>query len=118
MAASGFLNVYNLYFFFRFSFTEVAIDQIPMKVPQQPAQFLSTMQQSQFLECDLKQARRFYSEYGEDMSPDAVLFRQQARKLVAVAKQALDELGVRFWLSSGTCLGRTRLIYGLNINAL
>lgn len=44
--------------------------------------------------------------YPDDMSPDAVEFRKKAKALLHLAAVTLNSLGVRFWLSSGTCLGQ------------
>jgi hypothetical protein len=64
------------------------------------------MKSSRFIECDLKQAHAFYSDHEEERSSEAEMFTIQAGDVLRTAKQALDGLGVRFWISSGTCLGR------------
>lgn len=33
-------------------------------------------------------------------------FRKNAKELLQLAAKTLKKLGVRFWLSSGTCLGK------------
>lgn len=44
--------------------------------------------------------------YPDDTSLDAVEFRKKAKALLHLAAVTLNGLGVRFWLSSGTCLGQ------------
>lgn len=41
----------------------------------------------------------------EDSAAEAVAFRKSAKELLQLAAKTLKKLGVRFWLSSGTCLG-------------
>ena len=67
--------------------------------------FLDQIPFSRHVECDYGQARAYRVTYGRDESPEAQAFRQAARDLLEKGKRALDELGIRFWLSSGTCLG-------------
>ncbi|NXG44141.1 FKTN protein, partial [Psilopogon haemacephalus] len=43
--------------------------------------------------------------YPDDASLDAVEFRKKAKSLLHLAALTLNSLGVKFWLSSGTCLG-------------
>ena len=76
-----------------------------MRVPRDPAHFLQQVKHSQFTGCNIQQARSFYNTYGQESSPEADLFRRKARQILVAAKTALDQIGVRFWLSSGTCLG-------------
>ena len=86
-------------------FTRIHIDRLNVLVPTFPAAFLSQVPQSQFIECNYRQAHNFTSLYGMDNSPEAKDFRTRAREVLVRGKRALDEIGVRFWLSSGTCLG-------------
>lgn len=44
--------------------------------------------------------------YPDDASLDAVEFRKKAKSLLHLAALTLNNLGVKFWLSSGTCLGK------------
>lgn len=44
--------------------------------------------------------------YPDDVSLDAVEFRKKAKSLLHLAALTLNNLGVKFWLSSGTCLGK------------
>ena len=59
--------------------------------------------------CNITNAQQFYSKYGKDVSSDAVLFKSKAIQVLSASINALDRLGVRFWLSSGTCLGEWRV---------
>jgi len=89
----------------RFSIEEKVIDGIHLHVPAHPDKLASEQNQTHFTGCNLTNARQFYSKYGRDVSPDAVLFKKKALEVLSTAINALDRLGVRFWLSSGTCLG-------------
>ena len=89
----------------RFAKTTTAMDKLKVTIPQFPKAFLNNIQNSRFIPCDLTRARKFYSTYGMDQSSEADVFRLKARNLLSAVKNVLDELGVRFWLSSGTCLG-------------
>ncbi|XP_020896312.1 fukutin isoform X2 [Exaiptasia diaphana] len=89
----------------RFELKKKSIDGIKMLIPKQPNTFLFEMKTSRFLECNVKQAQTFYSNYGEELSEEAEQFTTVARNILEIAKRALDALGIRFWLSSGTCLG-------------
>lgn len=62
-------------------------------------------QESKFLECDQDRAQLFYTQHPRDDSEEAQRFTRKARQLLVKGKEVLDALGVRFWLSSGTCLG-------------
>ncbi|XP_074053687.1 ribitol-5-phosphate transferase FKTN isoform X8 [Macrotis lagotis] len=44
-------------------------------------------------------------KYHDDITVEAVLFQKNAKTLLHLAATTLKDLGVRFWLSSGTCLG-------------
>lgn len=89
----------------RFSIEEKIIDGVHLKVPAEPDKLTAEKTQAQFKGCNLTNARQFYSKYGRDVSPDAVLFKRKAFEVLSSAVNALDRLDVRFWLSSGTCLG-------------
>lgn len=85
--------------------TKVVIDGIYIFIPQYLRTFLKDIQDSDFKFCDYNQARKFYSKNGFDSSPNSELFRANAGDLLRTATDVLKRLGVRFWLSSGTCLG-------------
>ena len=53
-----------------------------------------------------------FFRYPKDESPEAMLFKKKARILIDLAKsRVLDALGMPFWLSSGTCLGKILWVY-------
>lgn len=81
------------------------IDGVNVRVPAEPHKLLFEQNQSHFIGCNLTNAQRFYSKYGRDVSPDALLFKKKALQVLSIVVEVLDHLGVRFWLSSGTCLG-------------
>ena len=85
---------------------ERTVDRINLKIPSDPDKLLMERKQSRFIGCNVANAQHFYSKYGRDISPDAILFRQKALEVLKMAVTALDSLQVRFWLSSGTCLGK------------
>lgn len=51
--------------------------------------------------------------YPEDTSTEAMDFRMRAKSLLHLASKVLSVLGVPFWLSSGTCLGKRLSKYDL-----
>ncbi len=81
------------------------MDKLSVTIPKHPVSFIPVLSSSKFLPCDMKRARAFYSKYGVLRSTEADLFRLKAKNLLFTVKFVLDRLGVRFWLSSGTCLG-------------
>ncbi|XP_053152039.1 ribitol-5-phosphate transferase FKTN [Hemicordylus capensis] len=83
----------------------ISIDGITVQIPKEPSQFLEEMPLSRFIECRYREARSFFQLYPDDASLDAVEFRGKAKALLHLAALTLNSLGVRFWLSSGTCLG-------------
>ncbi|KAL9951114.1 hypothetical protein ACROYT_G043718 [Oculina patagonica] len=89
----------------RFFIEKKVIDGIPINVPTDPEKLASERNQTRFTGCNITNVQQYYSKYGRDISPDAVLFKKKALEVLSTAISALDRLGVRFWLSSGTCLG-------------
>ncbi|XP_049651237.1 ribitol-5-phosphate transferase FKTN isoform X1 [Accipiter gentilis] len=83
----------------------VSIDDLKVQIPKNPSSFLEEMSHSRFLECRYREARAFFQLYPDDASLDAVEFRKKAKSLLHLAALTLNNLGVNFWLSSGTCLG-------------
>uniref|UniRef100_A0A452HT42 Ribitol-5-phosphate transferase n=1 Tax=Gopherus agassizii TaxID=38772 RepID=A0A452HT42_9SAUR len=84
---------------------QLSIDDLKVHIPKNLSQFLEEMSHSRFLECRYREARAFFQLYPDDASLDAVEFRKKAKALLHLAALTLNNLGVRFWLSSGTCLG-------------
>ncbi|XP_053321848.1 ribitol-5-phosphate transferase FKTN isoform X2 [Spea bombifrons] len=91
--------------FNRAELTQITIDGLKVQIPKDPSQFLKEMAHSRFLECRFKEARAFFQLYPDDISPEGIEFRKKAKALLHLAAFTLDNLGVSFWLSSGTCLG-------------
>ena len=89
----------------RFAIEEKLVDGIRLNVPADPVKLALETNQSRFTSCNITNIQRYYSKYGRDISPDAILFKRKALDVLSLAINALDRLGVRFWLSSGTCLG-------------
>jgi len=95
---------------------KVRLDGINVRVPKQTADFLLEMSASTFLECDYRRAELFYGKYGErEKNEETALFYKAAREILVKAKQILDSMKVRFWLSSGTCLGEL-IVIRMNLN--
>ncbi|KAL6080222.1 hypothetical protein STEG23_010343, partial [Scotinomys teguina] len=84
---------------------QVTVDGLDVLIPKDPGHFLEEVPHSRFIECRYKEARAFLQQYLEDNTADAVAFRKRAKELLQLAAKTLQELGVPFWLSSGTCLG-------------
>lgn len=81
------------------------VDGLDVRIPKNISRFLNERAQARFLECRYKDARAFYQVYPDDTSPEAMDFRMKAKSLLHLAARTLSDLGVPFWLSSGTCLG-------------
>ncbi|KAK6492835.1 fukutin-like isoform X1 [Huso huso] len=82
-----------------------SIDGLEIRIPKNVSRFLGEVANSRFLECRYKEARAFYQLYPDDTSQEAMEFRKNAKTLLHLAARTLNSLGMRFWLSSGTCLG-------------
>lgn len=57
----------------------------------------------------------YLQQYLDDNSVEAVAFRKSAKELLQLAAKTLKKLGVRFWLSSGTCLGKVIIALHLSL---
>ena len=85
---------------------KVLLDNVRLRVPKHIPQFLAQISESHFVDCNQQQAAQFVKEFGpvtED--DDAKQFGIAATDLLSRAGIVLNGLGVRFWISSGTCLG-------------
>jgi len=90
----------------RIELVKVLLDNVRLRVPKQIPKFLAQIRESHFINCDQQQAAQFWKEFGPVTDDDdAKQFTLAARDVLSSAKVALDELGIRFWISSGTCLG-------------
>lgn len=74
--------------------------------PGDVASFLKEQYNSRFLECNAIRARRYLEKHPIELNQEETEFLVQARRLLALGKEVMDSVGVRFWLSSGTCLGK------------
>ncbi|XP_032978829.1 ribitol-5-phosphate transferase FKTN isoform X3 [Rhinolophus ferrumequinum] len=83
---------------------QITVDGLEVLIPKDPAHFLEEVPHSRFIECRYKEARAFFQQYLDDNTVEAVAFRKRAKELLQLAARTLKKLGVRFWLSSGTCL--------------
>eukprot|EP00070_Physeter_catodon_P042631 XP_028349525.1 fukutin isoform X6 [Physeter catodon] len=84
---------------------QITIDGLEVLIPKDPMHFLEEIPHSRFIECRYKEARAFFQQYLDDNTVEAMAFRKSAKELLQLAAKTLKKLGVRFWLSSGTCLG-------------
>lgn len=84
----------------------VYIDGVQLLFPNDTYAFLKEMETSEFIECNYTRAYHFYSIYHLDKSKEVEVFKRKSRQLLLTVKTILDSMGVRFWLSSGTCLGK------------
>ncbi|XP_071799336.1 ribitol-5-phosphate transferase FKTN-like isoform X1 [Asterias amurensis] len=89
----------------KMEFTITTADGVKIRIPKDLNNFLEQYPVSRYLECNHQRAREFKTTYGNDQTPEAEEFRQLAKDLLEKGKMVLDELGIVFWLSSGTCLG-------------
>lgn len=53
-------------------------------------------------------------QYVDDNTVDAMAFRKRAKELLQLAAKTLKALGVPFWLSSGTCLGKMLYFFSVS----
>ncbi|XP_073082871.1 ribitol-5-phosphate transferase FKTN isoform X3 [Manis javanica] len=84
---------------------QITVDGLEVLIPKDTMHFLEEIPHSRFIECRYKEARAFFQQYLDDNTVEAVAFRKSAKELLQLAAKTLEKLGVRFWLSSGTCLG-------------
>ncbi|XP_059513525.1 ribitol-5-phosphate transferase FKTN isoform X5 [Myotis daubentonii] len=84
---------------------QITVDGLEVLIPKDPVHFLEEIPHSRFIECRYREARAFFQQYLDDSTVEAVTFRKSAKELLQLAAKTLKKLGVRFWLSSGTCLG-------------
>ncbi|KAK7863769.1 hypothetical protein R5R35_009576 [Gryllus longicercus] len=94
--------------FEKFEVDQIYVDGLKLLIPKDVTQFLKESANSHFIECSHKLANSFHRKYGKDTSHEALKFAHKAWKLLSRTKTILDKIGVRFWLSSGTCLGYFR----------
>ncbi|XP_069682126.1 ribitol-5-phosphate transferase FKTN-like [Periplaneta americana] len=94
--------------FDKFETELVHTDGVPMLIPKDIPRFLREASCSRFIECNHMLADSFHRAHGKDTTHEALRFVHRAWKLLSRAKTLLDKLGVRFWISSGTCLGYFR----------
>ncbi|XP_043783158.1 fukutin isoform X2 [Cervus elaphus] len=84
---------------------QITVDGLDVLIPKDPMHFLEEIPHSRFIECRYKEARAFFQQYLDDNTVEAMTFQKHAKELLQLAAKTLKKLGVRFWLSSGTCLG-------------
>ena len=89
----------------RVEFIKVTIDGLNVRAPRYPIQLLKQFTQSTFLECNYTHAMLFSMKHEIEDNMETRTFRKVAAEILQRAGQALDSVGIPFWLSSGTCLG-------------
>jgi len=93
-------------FLFSFELVKVLLDSVRLRVPKHIPQFLAQISESHFVDCNQQRTAQFVKEFGPVTDDDdAKQFRIAASDLLSTANVVLNGLGVRFWISSGTCLG-------------
>ena len=86
---------------------KVKMDGLKLRAPSYPLAFLGQISESRFIECNQSRAKIFNEMNGQpDATVKAKHFYASAKDLLSITKRVLDEIGVRFWISSGTCLGK------------
>lgn len=78
-----------------------------MSIPTHVDDLISAIPGSKFEDCNLARAEEFFRKNPPENVEESKKFQRNARQILARAKQYLDDLGIPFWLSSGTCLGLT-----------
>uniref|UniRef100_A0A8C2NUB2 Ribitol-5-phosphate transferase FKTN N-terminal domain-containing protein n=1 Tax=Capra hircus TaxID=9925 RepID=A0A8C2NUB2_CAPHI len=94
---------------------QITVDGLDVLIPKDPMHFLEEIPHSRFIECRYKEARAFFQHYLDDNTVEAMTFQKRAKELLQLAAKTLKKLGVRFWLSSGTCLGKILLVSNKNV---
>lgn len=85
------------------------IDGLNICLPLPADPFLASLDDTRFIECNLRRSSEFYSQYPKDDSLEAIQFRTKALALLTKVRHLLeDDLHIPFWLSSGTLLGYYR----------
>lgn len=92
----------------RFDLIRIRLFGYRVDIPRSVPSFLTQMENSHFVECNYSRAKLFHDQYGKDISAEALEFKSDAWRLLAKTKELLNSLSLRFWLSSGTCLGYFR----------
>lgn len=86
---------------------KVKIDGLKLRAPSYPLSFLEQVSESRFILCNQSQADDFYMKNGKPkLTNTAKEFYSSAKELLSLTRHILDEIGIRFWISSGTCLGK------------
>ena len=88
-----------------FRVTRTVIDGVRVNIPGDTDAFFEMLKWSHFTPCYYDNARNFVSLYGYEKSVESNEFRRKAKELLSIVVKVLGDLGVPFWLSSGTCLG-------------
>ncbi|KAL1129676.1 hypothetical protein AAG570_012621 [Ranatra chinensis] len=69
---------------------------------------MNEFSESFFVECNFTRAEIFKNRYPSENNTSNLRFKHRAWKLLSLVKTILDGISVKFWLSSGTCLGYFR----------
>ena len=85
--------------------TSAMVDGFQILVPQYIQTFINDAKHSKYIPCNYENARKYVSKYGYDATDEDTDFRIKATQILTIVVDVLSRLGVRFWLSSGTCLG-------------
>jgi hypothetical protein len=88
----------------------VTIDSVTFRAPRFPKKFLEQIPHARFIECNYTRAHEFYRLHSKDTGEEAESFRESAASVLKHGKTYLDSIGVRFWMSSGTCLGELKML--------
>ena len=88
-----------------FKISSIHIDGLDVHIPKAIFSFIESVKNGIYTPCPLQHARQFYSKYGYKSDPISEKFRSKAKNLLSIAIDVLGQLGIPFWLSSGTCLG-------------
>ena len=92
----------------------VDLDGLVVHVPRYPNLPLHPATSTRHIECNHTRAQLFYSSQSVGVMGDkkeAEMFRKQAMSLLTRASRVFDQLGIPFWISSGTCLGMIYTVY-------
>ena len=92
---------------------KVKVDGIVINVPESSSSFLHEAPHAKYVECNYDRAQDFHKQFGKDTTAEAVTFKRKARNVLQKVKVVFDELGIPFWLLSGTFLGELKRLLSL-----
>ncbi|XP_053213333.1 ribitol-5-phosphate transferase FKTN-like [Panonychus citri] len=104
---ADFVNSDHAVIYKKVEISNTVIDGLTIGLPKHLLTFHQSAKEIAYIECNKTQAKKFHSAHGSKMGSVEQIdsFRSQVKSLLSIVKSVLDDLGIPFWLSSGTALG-------------